>query len=344
MGPDELRARQILFEMQERLGRDPYEALGLGSSEPAEVRSAFLQLTKIYHPARFARMSPDIQRLANEVFLSLRAAHDTLARPQVKAPASRQSGAIPIVRPPVAGNRPPSGAIPVLRPPPAPLPARTKTGPIPVTGRTPTGPEPSTPRTATGPVPNPPQPARPTPPVTAGPPVRHTPYPNPSPLRPAPAAIARPGTTPTRPTAAGGYPITGTQPATPRPVPTSTTQQTQPMRPMSLQDPARPSRMPSSSPQPPNKPTGAGGPELAAILELLAQDRLTDARMKLETLVARQPNVPQHQALIHYAKGREAQLARRIDEARVELMDALQLDPDLQLAKTALGELFTRRK
>lgn len=79
-------------------------------------------------------------------------------------------------------------------------------------------------------------------------------------------------------------------------------------------------------------------------MEFLAQDRLTDARMKLETLVARQPTVPRYQALIHYAKGREAQLARRIDEARVELMDALQLDPDLQLAKTALGELFTRRK
>ena len=99
--------------------------------------------------------------------------------------------------------------------------------------------------------------------------------------------------------------------------------------------------MPSSSPPPP--PNGRDG-ELAAILELLAQDRLTDARMKLETLAARQPNVPQHQALVHYAKGREAQLARRLDEARVELMDALQLDPDLQLAKTALGELFTRRK
>lgn len=105
--------------------------------------------------------------------------------------------------------------------------------------------------------------------------------------------------------------------------------------------------MPSSSPpssSPPSPPPTGGDPELATILELLAQDRLTDARMKLETLTARQPNVPRHQALIHYAKGREAQLARRIDEARVELMDALQLDPDLQLAKTALGELFTRRK
>ncbi|MBA3451982.1 MAG: hypothetical protein H0T42_02660 [Deltaproteobacteria bacterium] len=100
--------------------------------------------------------------------------------------------------------------------------------------------------------------------------------------------------------------------------------------------------MPSSS-LPPST-SSAGDAELGAIQELLTQGRLTDARMKLETLVSRQPGVPRYQALIHYAKGREAQLARRIDEARVELMDALQLDPDLQLAKTALGELFTRRK
>ena len=45
-----------------------------------------------------------------------------------------------------------------------------------------------------------------------------------------------------------------------------------------------------------------------------------------------------------YARGREAQLDRRLDDARVELQDALDLDPELQLAKTALTELFTRRK
>ena len=45
-----------------------------------------------------------------------------------------------------------------------------------------------------------------------------------------------------------------------------------------------------------------------------------------------------------YARGREAQFDRRVDDARVELQDALELDPDLQPAKTALTELFTRRK
>ncbi|MBA3451507.1 MAG: hypothetical protein H0T42_00255, partial [Deltaproteobacteria bacterium] len=96
MDSAELRARQLLLDMQDRLGRDPYEALSLNSSDPGEVRTAFLRLTKIYHPARFARMSVEIQRLSNEVFLGLRAAHDTLARPQLKAPAARATGAIPI--------------------------------------------------------------------------------------------------------------------------------------------------------------------------------------------------------------------------------------------------------
>jgi hypothetical protein len=310
VGPDELRARQLLLEMQERLSRDPYDALGLKSSDAAEVRRAFLHLTKTYHPARFARMSPEIQRLSNEVFLGLRAAHDTMSRQQVKVPAPRSTGAIPIVRAPSASGRPPSGTLPTLRPTPSASP--------------PAAPAATPPRAASGPV------ARTTT----------------SPL------AARPG---------AGSPPTATAPSpAARPSqPPASAQTTQPMRPMGNP----PSRMPTSSPPPAMVPTpsgsarvpttgaraagaAGGGPDgdLVAVHQLLAEDRLSDARVRLEALVTRQPNVPAYQALIHYTKGREAQLARRIDEARVELMDALQLDPDLQLAKTALGELFTRRK
>ena len=73
--------------MQDRLARDPYEALGVvPTSPPADVRSRFLELTKQYHPARFARMAIEIQKLANEVFLSLRGAHDQLSRPARGSP------------------------------------------------------------------------------------------------------------------------------------------------------------------------------------------------------------------------------------------------------------------
>ncbi len=304
VAPDELQARQLLLAMQERLGRDPFEALGLTNSERVDVRTAFLALTKIYHPARFARMAPDIQRLSNEVFLALRAAHDTLTRAQVKPPGARSTGTgtIPTFRPPGPTGRPPTGAIPIVRPSPT---AAPRSGAV----------------------------AAPTSGQGSGP-------------------VARPPVSPAR----GGTPATAV-PTTGRPAspPSQSTQSMRPLGSSAPNDPSRPTRMPSSSPPPSTiassaagaRPAGApggGDPELAGIHELLAQDRLTDARMKLETLVARQPNVPRYQALIHYTKGREAQLARRIDEARVELMDALQLDPDLQIAKTAQAELFTRRK
>jgi hypothetical protein len=83
---------------------------------------------------------------------------------------------------------------------------------------------------------------------------------------------------------------------------------------------------------------------MVPILELVKLGQLAAARVALETLTAKSPNVPRYQAMLHYARGREAQLAKRVDEARVELQDALQIDPDLALAKTALAELFTRRK
>src|SRR5215475_7195265 len=80
-GLDEARARSALADMQERLARGPIAALGLTvSSTPEDARTAFLQLTKHYHPVRFGRMAADIQRLANEVFLALRASHDSVVK------------------------------------------------------------------------------------------------------------------------------------------------------------------------------------------------------------------------------------------------------------------------
>ncbi|MBC7974797.1 MAG: J domain-containing protein, partial [Myxococcales bacterium] len=93
-GLDEARARTVLADMQDQLARDPSAALGVPASATAEdVRSAFLELTKQFHPVRFGRMAVDVQKMANEVFLSLRAAHDALAKA-----LRRHSGPIP--RPP----------------------------------------------------------------------------------------------------------------------------------------------------------------------------------------------------------------------------------------------------
>lgn len=316
----------MLLDMQERLNRDPYEAFSVGTiSDPGEVRAAFLEITKVYHPARFARMAVEIQRLANEVFLSLRASYDTLSRPSIKPPATnRTTGAVPVLAngrvPATTSTRAPSVSMPALssspRPPSQPLPAtRPPTGSTPVLS---------------------PSAARPSPP---------------SGTRPSSPAATSPAA-PTRPT--------GATPVIQRPVsPVQSQAQTTRMRPLTRPpDAARPPvRMPTSSPPPasisqPSAPrAGAGSSplatidsQLAPVVEMLTQGKFADARTALETLVTRHPGVARYKALIHYSRGREAQLARRIDEARVELMDALQLDPDLQVAKSALSELFTRRK
>jgi hypothetical protein len=68
--------------MQLRISHGPHVALGLegSSATPEAVRSAFLNLTKRFHPARFGRMSNELQRLSNEVFLGIKSAHETLLR------------------------------------------------------------------------------------------------------------------------------------------------------------------------------------------------------------------------------------------------------------------------
>lgn len=326
--------------MHERLARDPYEALGLtGSPTPADIRQAFLGLTKQFHPARFGRMSSEIQRLANEVFLGLRAAHDQLARPSVKP---RQTGMIPIQRaatPPVTGpaTRPSADSLPV------------------------------TPRTTT---PTGAPPTRPSAPILNAPhnpghhgtsplrPLGATPAPSSAPTAapakfPATTPATRPGVTPAstapqpRPAAPrppappGGVPIRSRTPSTGNPIRSSTP-------PMGVRFNA-PGTAAAAAAQPPQPPRAPAAPqpadrELTPILALLDMGQFAACRVALESLVARSPNVPRYRALIAYSKGREAQLARRLDEARVELQEALQIDPGLDLAKTALGELFTRRK
>ena len=55
-GDEEARARATLVEMQLRLSQGPHIALGVAEiPTPEQVRAAFLDLTKQYHPARFGR-------------------------------------------------------------------------------------------------------------------------------------------------------------------------------------------------------------------------------------------------------------------------------------------------
>ena len=274
--------------MMELLSSDPYTAMGLiPSATASDIRNAFLTRTKQFHPARFGRMASDIQRLANEVFLSLRAVHESLAKPAAKPP--RPSGPMPSLGPRPTGAagssamRPMTGAVPVQ-------PTRSPSGQAPAI-RPPTGPSP-----------------------TVG---------------------GRPGTQPFR-----ALDQAATQPLPTRSPPAPPA--TQPM-PRSTVG-SRSAGPPGSGPRPQPVVGASTERDLAPIYELFAQQQLAAAKVALETLVARTPHSTKYQALLSYAKGRAAQLDKRIDEARVELHEALTLDPDLQLAKTALAELFTRRR
>ena len=276
VGQDEARARAILAEMQDRLVSGPHAALGIPpNATPADIRTAFLELTKVYHPARFGRLSTDTQKLSNEVFLGLRAAHDAIApargsvRPSAAMkPAVRQTGAMPpIARPSSSPNQ--TGSLPTSRPA----------------------------------VPSPSIQAQTTTPIA----VPRLGQPNPSqrttmPIKAMPTAV--------RPTGSG-------------PIKTTPT-------------PAQGSRAMT----PLKKPIDGE----ANVMELLHRGQFDAANSAIEQQLAKQPESPRYRSLQAYSKGRKAQLAGERDEARVELENALQLDPDLQLAKTALGELFTRRK
>ncbi len=221
---DEKQARHLLAEMQTRLARSSYDALEIqaGSANPHEVRAAFFRLTKTFHPQKFARMTPDIQKLANEVFLSLRAAHDSLKG------ANKKTGNMPVVPKPVEA-RPPAR--------PSPMPGRSSAQ-IPAQR----------------------------PPIT------------------------------TRLTPAGGVPVVQQAPV-----------------------------------------------DLAAIEDLLQKQQWEPARKQLNALIAKDPK-PRYKALLQYSFGREAQLARKVDEARDKLLDALEIDSELLIAQKALAELHTRRK
>jgi hypothetical protein len=280
-GIDEASARTVLAAMQARLARDPVAALGLvANATTDDVRAAFLQLTKQYHPVRFGRMALDIQRLSNEVFLALRAAHDALAK------ASRRlSGPIPA---------PPRGASALgsqaQAPMPSPVPA-----PAPVLQGAPVAPG------------RPPQPA---------PPQRSA-----RTLSSSESGERAPVQPPRTMTPALGVKLPVTRPPGPQPA----------LRP------------PIPGRQTGNHPVVVPADE-ATVLELLQRHQWDQARTALHQLSARDPTSKRIRALVCYARGREAQLDGRVDDARVELQDALELAPDLQLAKTALTELFTRRK
>lgn len=329
MSSPEASARALLLDMQSKLAAGPHTALGLPTHATAsDIRSAFLQLTKVFHPARFGRMTVEIQRLSNEVFLALRAAHDQIAKPQTK-PSGRSASttAIPVTKQPATtrpfgvpvtpttnpGTRPPS-----TKPEPGTTPPHRSTQPMPTTvGK---------------------------PPAAAGPAVRPTPMPPPSSgTRPPPQQPPSAGTKPPPQTPP---PSAGTRPPPPQ-TPTRASQPGGTIRFPTLAKPASPTAPPAPTTARPAASSSTGAtldPELALILQLMGMGQWDAAQAAIDALVSKNPQNKRYAALACYSRGRRAQLEGNLRIAQIELNDALKLDPDLDVAKSAFAELYARRK
>lgn len=304
--------------MQSRISQGPYAALGIAEAATAEqVRAAFLALTKQFHPARFGRLAVDVQKLSNEVFLGIKSAHDQLLKQRGGGKRTMQSGSMPVIT-----DAKTSGAIPVIRAP-TPAPARP-TGSVPPQSR------PGTPPLARG---------------TDRPPER-----------PSTPAVSR-TSTPSQPivsrTSTPAAPVRPTTPAFGTPIPPKTSPGIRAVTPTHPRPPTPPARPPTPSSSlnpdtvrgfaPPKEPAFDERAALREALMLLNEQTWSAARQALSTLAAKVPQSKNYRALLGYARGREAQTAGRADEAALEYQRALELDPQLAMAKQALAEVQRRR-
>jgi tetratricopeptide (TPR) repeat protein len=343
VGTDEAAVQLGLRAALERLDAAPFAFLGLGADPtPAQARSAYLGLTKQYHPTKFARFSPDTVRLANEVFLALKRVYESLER-GARAPAARPAGSgsqplssVPRAPSPAAGaaQRPavgPRRAAVHLRPtePPATQPTAATSTRIPaVSARIPA--VSARMRAADAP-------ASPAPATT-------TRIPQTSPFVRIEGGAGRPATPPVsqpiprvdaaslrRNTPMRGVPQTGRTPRIDRPE-----------RPAdgTGAEAARNGIPASSATRIPRLTTGTD--EDATFeqgLELLRRRLWVDAERIFAQLAITVPTEKRYRAHRHYARGRIAQDLGRHDDARSEWQRAIGLEPAFMAARSALEQL-----
>jgi tetratricopeptide (TPR) repeat protein len=353
VGSDEAAVQLGLRAALERLDAAPYAFLGLvGDPTPAQARSAYLALTKKYHPTKFARFSPDTVRLANEVFLALKRVYEALERGAGARPAragSQPMGGAPRPASPAAAaaarTAPPRRAAVHMRPtePPATQPAavaaaaaRAQTAAPSVSTRVPVV---SVRMHAAG---APAEPAS----ASAGGPVSApggttTRIPQTSPFVRIDGGASRPTTPSTsqaipradapsvrRNTPLRGVPQTGRTPRLDRPADGTGSEA------------ARNPVPASSATRIPRLATGTD--EEAAFaqgLDLLRRRLWNDAEKVFAQLAITVPSEKRYRAHRHYARGRIAQDLGRHDDARSEWERAVGLEPSLNVAKAALEQL-----
>jgi hypothetical protein len=297
-------ARAVLEHMKRRLERGAHAALGVAEGASAQAaRVAFLQLTKVYHPVKFARETPDVVRQANEVFLALRAAYDSIAAAQRK---SSQVGP--------ARDAPASPAVQGRRDRDSPSPPRREGTPVRGVPIPPMERRDATPVRGV--------PIQPTSERREGTPVRGVPIPASQPAAAKPATDPGPPKPPAlgvtiKPGVGGRVPATATPRDVTRPLPD----------------------LMAGFTLPSGVVPGTEEADLEVAMHLLRRKNWGEARRTLHALAARNSKEKKYRALLSYARGREAQDAGRHDEARTEFTRALQLDRDLAAAKSALAQI-----
>jgi tetratricopeptide (TPR) repeat protein len=85
-------------------------------------------------------------------------------------------------------------------------------------------------------------------------------------------------------------------------------------------------------------------PAIAPFLEMLGRGQWDQALATIDALAARTPQNKRYAALAAYARGRRAQVEGNMRDAQIELNQALMIDPELELARIAVAEMYKARK
>lgn len=339
--------KALLAEADSLRKLNPFLVLGVGyEASDADVRAAFGELTKRYHPDLFARYeSTQLRQTAAEIFILIRDAYrklgDEAGRAQALAALGRPAAprAVPLQRP---GTPPP---VPV-RPPPPPIP-KTRTGavailPQPPEAKLPEKPEPPPPpRAFTDHAPT----ARPGDALTAKPEAR--------PIEP---VTARPGETPAveppaRPSSMPIPRVTGGDAQRSQPTPTVPLPPGQafPASKVSSSSSMKPQPV-GTEPPPPlqtdRKPINASPPPVLsesgdsnALEELLDAGKFEEALAAYKVMAKKHPADRTYRAGIELCEGLRSLAQRDRLEAAQRFESALEIDPSNERAARELAEM-----
>ncbi|MFN0251802.1 MAG: DnaJ domain-containing protein [Kofleriaceae bacterium] len=316
--------KALLSEAESLKKLNPFLVLGVGyEATNADVRAAFGELTKRYHPDLYARYeSTELRSVAAEIFILIRDAYrklgDESSRAQVLASLGRAVAprAVPIQnRPPpvpVKPPRAPTGQVPILPPPPL---ARPFTDLVQVTSRP--GEAPATPPAGRS------TPARGVPAVT-------TPLPAKPATPPKVPSVRESQPIPTMPSASGSQSLR-------RPP----TEDSSPPR----ATPPRPETAPPPPVQTNRSPVGNAPPVLSgevgenALEEMLDAGRFEEALAAYKVMAKKNPADRTYRAGIELCEGLRSLAQRDRLEAAQRFEAALEIDPSNERAARELAEM-----